>query len=38
MASGTSIADMLSLPILRFYDIVKAISAVLDARKSKRSR
>lgn len=35
MVSGTSITDMLNLPIGRFHDIVGAIKAVLDARKKK---
>lgn len=35
MVSGTSITDMLNLPILRFHDIVKAIKSVLDARNKK---
>lgn len=33
MASGTSITDLMGLTMLRFYDICKAISNVLEARR-----
>lgn len=36
MASGTSIKDLLDMPILRFRDIVTAIKTVLDERNKAR--
>lgn len=36
MVSNTSITDLMGLSLLRFHDVVEAISAVLEARKRKR--